>query len=93
MLAHHTINGCKLQSGDLLGSGTISGPEKGQEGCLFEMSKNGTEDIDIGGGQMRRWLQDGDEVVFRGWGVTQGGERVGFGDCRGRILAALELNF
>ncbi|KAF8419408.1 fumarylacetoacetate hydrolase FahA [Tirmania nivea] len=91
MLAHHTINGCKIMSGDLLGSGTISGPEKGQEGSLLEMSKNGMEDVDIGGGQKRRWLQDGDEVVIRGWGVNQGGDRVGFGDCRGRILAALEL--
>ncbi|KAF8456580.1 fumarylacetoacetase [Terfezia claveryi] len=91
MLAHHTINGCKLLSGDLLGSGTISGPQKGQEGSLLEMSKNGTEDADIGGGQKRRWLEDGDEVVIKGWGITQGGERVGFGDCRGRILAPLEL--
>ncbi|RPB18458.1 Fumarylacetoacetase [Terfezia boudieri ATCC MYA-4762] len=91
MLAHHTINGCKLLSGDLLGSGTISGPQKGQEGSLLEMSKNGTEDADIGGGQKRRWLEDGDEVVIKGWGITEGGERVGFGDCRGRILAALEL--
>jgi len=91
MLAHHTINGCKLLPGDLLGSGTISGPNKGQEGSILEMSKNGTADVDIGGGQKRRWLQDGDEVVFRGWGDTQGGERVGFGDCRGQVLPALEL--
>ena len=86
MLAHHTINGCLLRPGDLLGSGTISGPKEGEEGSLLEISRNGFRDVDVGGGEMRRWLVDGDEVVFRGGGVNAQGERVGFGECRGRVV-------
>lgn len=93
MLAHHSVNGCKLLPGDLLGSGTISGPNHGEEGSLLEMSKNGAIDVDIGNGQKRRWLHDGDEVIFRGWGVTQSGERVGFGECRGQVIEAVDLKF
>jgi len=92
MLAHHSINGCKLHTGDLLGSGTISGPVAGEEGSLLEMSKNGTVDVHIGNGHKRRWLLDGDEVVFKAWGVLDTGERVGFGECRGIVAKPLQLN-
>ena len=91
MLAHHSINGCKLRTGDLLGSGTISGPTAGEEGSLLEMSRNGTVDVYIGNGNKRRWLQDGDEVEFTGWGVLDTGERVGFGECTGRVVKALDF--
>ncbi|KAI5803501.1 fumarylacetoacetate hydrolase FahA [Peziza echinospora] len=98
MLAHHTVNGCSLRTGDLLGSGTISGPGAGEEGSMLEKSKNGTTDVQVHGADggpvvARRWLEDGDEVIMRGWGVIPGGrdghargERVGFGSCRGIVL-------
>lgn len=108
MLAHHTVNGCNLLPGDLLGSGTISGPNPGEEGSLLEMSKNGTQEVEIGGASntstvtsksgeqtfKRKWLQDGDEVVFKGWGVLpESRERVGFGECRGRVGKAVKLGY
>ncbi|KAF8476987.1 hypothetical protein BDZ91DRAFT_688003 [Kalaharituber pfeilii] len=91
MIAHHTINGCELRPGDLLGSGTISGPNKGEEGSLLEMSGNGKMEVEVGDGVRRRWVEDGDEVVLRGWGVLSNGERVGFGECRGRVMRARQL--
>ena len=88
MLAHHSITGCPMSVGDLLGSGTISGPKDGAQGCLLERSKNGNEEISLEGGETRTFLEDYDAVTIRGWGGEDGG-LVGFGECRGKILPAL----
>jgi fumarylacetoacetase len=86
-LVHHASSGCAMNVGDLLGSGTISGPEKDQRGSLLEIGWNGTEPIELPGGVKRSFLEDGDSLVMRGW--CQGdGYRVGFGDVEGTILAA-----
>lgn len=91
MLAHHTIGGCPMQVGDLLGSGTISGTETGTEGAMIEITKGGKESIQLKGGFERKFLQDGDTVTLRGVCGDQDYALVGFGDCVGRILPALEL--
>ncbi|RXG92217.1 fumarylacetoacetase [Bradyrhizobium zhanjiangense] len=86
-LMHHASSGCAMNVGDLLGSGTISGPEKDQRGSLLEISWNGTEPVELPGGIKRSFLEDGDSLVMRGW--CQGkGYRVGFGEVEGTILAA-----
>jgi fumarylacetoacetase len=88
-LAHHTVNGCNLRPGDLLASGTISGPEPGSYGSMLELTWRGTRPLALPGGEERRFLQDGDRVTFTGW--CQGaGYRVGFGEVTGRVLPALE---
>jgi fumarylacetoacetase len=88
LLAHHASNGCNLRPGDLLGSGTISGPEKGNEGCLLELTRGGKETLDLPNGEVRRFLVDGDEVILRGYCEAEGFARIGLGECRGRIMAA-----
>jgi fumarylacetoacetase len=88
MIAHHTANGCSLQPGDLIGSGTTSGPAAGSEGCLLERTRNGREPIALRDGRMRTFLEDGDEVVLRGRCSAEGFATIGFGECRGRIEAA-----
>ncbi len=86
-LAHHAIGGCRMNTGDLLGSGTISGPEKSQYGSLLELSWGGKEPFTLETGETRSFLEDGDRVTLTGW--AQGdGYRVGFGDCSGTILPA-----
>lgn len=86
-LMHHASSGCAMNVGDLLGSGTISGPEKNQRGSLLEISWNGTEPVELPGGAKRSFLEDGDSLVMRGW--CQGnGYRVGFGEVEGTIVAA-----
>jgi fumarylacetoacetase len=86
-LVHHASSGCAMNVGDLLGSGTISGPEKDQRGSLLEISWNGTEPIELAGGIKRSFLEDGDSLIMRGW--CQGdGYRVGFGAVEGTILPA-----
>ncbi|MBR0718527.1 fumarylacetoacetase [Bradyrhizobium liaoningense] len=86
-LMHHASSGCAMNVGDLLGSGTISGPEKDQRGSLLEISWNGTEPVELPGGVKRSFLEDGDSLVMRGW--CQGnGYRVGFGEVEGTILPA-----
>ncbi|MCS7079464.1 MAG: fumarylacetoacetase [Chloracidobacterium sp.] len=87
MLAHHTSNGCNLQPGDLLGSGTVSGPTKDARGCLLELTWRGTEPLALPSGETRTFLEDGDEVVLRGFCLREGFRRIGFGECRGRITA------
>ena len=88
-LAHHTINGCNLRSGDLLASGTISGPEPGSRGCLLELTWRGEQPLQLAGGQTRKFLRDGDTVTMTAY--CQGaGYRVGFGDVVGAILPAVE---
>ncbi|KAJ7311072.1 hypothetical protein JRQ81_006670 [Phrynocephalus forsythii] len=89
-LAHHTINGCNLRPGDLLASGTISGPDPENFGSMLELSWKGTKPIDLGNGQTRKFLQDGDEVIISGY--CQGnGYRVGFGECTGKVLPARNI--
>ncbi|MEC3981316.1 fumarylacetoacetase [Amycolatopsis sp. H20-H5] len=89
MLAHLTVNGASTRTGDLFASGTISGPDKSQRGAFIELTWGGKEPIDVGGEQ-RTFLADGDEVVITGTAPGAGGERIGFGEVRGRILPATE---
>ncbi|GAB6028856.1 hypothetical protein CHUAL_004658 [Chamberlinius hualienensis] len=89
-LVHHTITGCNLNVGDLMGSGTISGPEPGTYGSLLELSWGGKNPIDLGNGQTRKFLENGDEVTLKGY--CQGdGYRVGFGNCTGKILPSIKI--
>ncbi len=88
MIAHHTSNGCNLRPGDLLGSGTVSGPEKENRGCLLELTWKGSEPVELPSGESRRFLEDGDEVIFRGWCEAPGFRRIGLGECRGVITPA-----
>ncbi len=97
-VAHHTVNGCNLQPGDLLGSGTVSGPDPASRGCLLELTWDGVDPatkkpkprkpVQLPGGETRTFLQDGDEVIFRVWCERPGFRRIGFGECRGVILPA-----
>ena len=85
LLAHHTSNGCNLESGDLLGSGTVSGEAKDARGCLLELTWRGADPIQLPSGETRRFLEDGDEVIMRGACERDGFARIGFGECRGVI--------
>ncbi len=89
MIAHHTSNGCPLRPGDLFGSGTVSGPDKSQRGCLLELTWKGSEPLQLPTGETRRFLDDGDEVILRGWCEMPGYPRIGLGECRGVILPAV----
>nr|WP_155262684.1 fumarylacetoacetase [Bradyrhizobium sp. BR2003] len=86
-LVHHASSGCAMNVGDLLGSGTISGPEEHQRGSLLEISWNGTEPVELASGVTRSFLEDGDSLVMRGW-CRGDGYRVGFGEVEGTIVAA-----
>jgi fumarylacetoacetase len=88
LVTHHASNGCNLRTGDLLASGTVSGETKESRGCLLERTWRGTEPLDLPGGETRRFLEDGDEVVIRGWCEREGYRRVGFGECRGTVISA-----
>jgi len=88
MLTHHTSNGCNLRPGDLLGSGTISGPESGSQGCLLELTRKGAEAITLPTGEERRFLHDGDEIIMRGYLRREGAARIGLGECSGLIVAS-----
>jgi fumarylacetoacetase len=88
MLTHHSANGCRLQPGDLLGTGTQSGPAAGEEGCLLELSRGGRSPVPLPGGSQRSFLEDGDTVVLRAWCERAGAARIGFGECRGTVLPA-----
>jgi len=85
MVAHHTSNGCNLQPGDLLASGTVSGPTKESRGCLLERTWRGTEPLTLPTGERRRFLEDGDEVIMRASCEREGHRRIGFGECRGIV--------
>jgi fumarylacetoacetase len=91
MVTHHTVNGCNLQPGDLLGSGTLSGPTPEQAGALIELTGGGKNPLQLPGGETRTWLEDGDTVVIRGWCEKEGAARIGFGECRGTVLPARTL--
>jgi fumarylacetoacetase len=88
MVTHHASNGCNLRTGDLLASGTVSGPSKDEMGCMLELTRRGAEPLELPTGETRKFLEDGDEVIMRG-GMGGGARpRIGFGDCRGVILPA-----
>ena len=88
MVTQHTMGGCNLQSGDLLGSGTISGPTPEQAGAIIELTKGGKEPITLNTGETRSFLLDGDAVTLRGWCEKPGFVRIGFGENRGEVLPA-----
>ena len=90
LVAHHTVNGCNLQSGDLLGSGTLSGASAEQGGSLLELSQGGQRPLQLSNGQTRTFLEDGDSVILRGHCERAGSRRIGFGDCTGTVLPALK---
>lgn len=86
MLTHHASNGCNLRPGDLLASGTVSGPMKESRGCLLERTWRGTEPLQLPSGEKRTFLEDGDEVTIRGYCERSSAVRIGFGECRGVIV-------
>ncbi|MFV0679524.1 fumarylacetoacetase [Ottowia sp.] len=88
MVAHHTVGGCNLQAGDLLGTGTLSGPTLDSACALIELTEGGKRPVQLPGGEQRTWLQDGDTVVLRGWCEKAGAARIGFGECVGTVLPA-----
>ena len=88
LIAHHTVNGCNLSSGDLLGTGTLSGPTSEQSGSLLELNQGGKQVLTLSSGETRTWLEDGDTVTLRGYCERPGVRRIGFGDCSGTVLAA-----
>jgi fumarylacetoacetase len=87
-LAHHTVNGCNIQVGDLYASGTISGPSPGSYGSLLELTWNGQKALHLADGSERKFLEDGDTVIMKGH-TEKDGVRIGFGECKGSILKAL----
>jgi fumarylacetoacetase len=91
MVAHHTVNGCNLAPGDLLGTGTLSGPTLDQAGALIELTVGGKQPLTLPNGQTRGYLEDGAAVVLRGWCDKAGAARIGFGECRGLVLPARQI--
>ena len=88
LLTHHASNGCNLRAGDLLASGTVSGADKSARGCLLELTSRGRDPITLPSGEQRRFLEDGDQVVLRGYCEGDGFRRIGLGTCSGTILGA-----
>ncbi len=88
MLTHHASNGCNLRPGDLLASGTVSGTTKDSRGCLLERTWRGTEPLRLPTGETRTFLEDGDEVIMRGYCERAASARIGFGECRGRVVSS-----
>jgi fumarylacetoacetase len=87
LLTHHTSNGCNLRPGDLLATGTVSGPEEGSEGCMLEMNQR-SKPVRLPNGESRTFLEDGDQVTLRGYCQKPGLPRIGFGDCAGMIVSS-----
>ncbi|MBA1228337.1 fumarylacetoacetase [Pseudomonas viridiflava] len=86
MVAHHSVNGCRLQPGDLFGTGTLSGPQAGQFGSLLEMTEGGKQAVTLPNGEERRFLEHGDEVILRARCHREGQVSIGFGECRGTVV-------
>jgi fumarylacetoacetase len=86
MVAHHTVNGCNLRPGDLLGTGTQSGPQAAEAGSLLELSVGGKQPLTLPDGETRRFLEDDDAVIMRAWCERADAARVGFGELVGRVL-------
>ena len=91
LLAHHTVNGCNLNPGDLLGTGTQSGPAPEEGGSLLELTQGGRRPLTLANGETRSFLEDGDVVIMRGWCAREGAVRIGLGEVRGEVLPAREL--
>ena len=91
LVAHHTVNGCNLRSGDLIGTGTQSGPTDTEAGSLLELSLGGKRPIPIGAEETRTFLEDGDTVIFRGWCAKPDAARIGFGEVRGTVLPPIDI--
>jgi fumarylacetoacetase len=91
LLTHHASNGCNLQPGDLLGSGTVSGPSDDSRGCLLEITRRGLDPIALPTGEQRAFLEDGDEVTFRGYCERPGFVSIGLGECCGTIADRLRV--
>jgi fumarylacetoacetase len=89
MLTHHSSNGCNLIPGDLIASGTVSGPEPGSQGCLLEITQRGTQPLRLPTGDLREFLADGDEIILRGFCEREGLPRISLGECRGIIQPAI----
>ncbi|SAL82562.1 fumarylacetoacetate hydrolase [Caballeronia terrestris] len=87
LLTHHTVNGCNLQSGDLLGSGTLSGPAANEAGSLLELTEGGKKSVSLANGEERTFLEDGDTLILRGWCERPGAARIGLGEVRGTVVA------
>jgi fumarylacetoacetase len=90
LVTHHTVNGCNLQPGDLLGTGTLSGPAPGQGGSLLELTQGGKQPITLSNGETRTFLEDGDAVILRGACERAGFRRIGLGECRGTVMGAID---
>ncbi|WP_110969659.1 fumarylacetoacetase [Pseudomonas huaxiensis] len=88
MVAHHSVNGCQLQPGDLFGSGTLSGAKPGQFGSLLEITEGGKLPVELASGEVRKFLEDGDEIILRARARRDGVASIGFGECRGKVVAA-----
>ncbi len=86
LLTHHASNGCNLRPGDLIATGTVSGPTRESRGCLLELAWRGTQPITLPTGETRAFLEDGDEVIVRGWCEREGWTRIAFGECRGIVI-------
>ena len=89
LVAHHTSNGCDLRPGDLLATGTVSGPTDESRACLAEITERGSKSFNLPNGETRTFLEDGDEVVFTGRAERAGRVSIGFGECRGRVEPAI----
>lgn len=87
IVAHHSSNGCNLQPGDLIGTGTLSTESDGGLGSLLEISRGGASPVDLASGERRTFLEDGDEITLRAWCEGEGAVRIGFGECVGRVGA------
>lgn len=90
-LTHHTVTGCNANPGDLMASGTISGETPDSYGSMLELCWKGTKTVDLGNGETRKFLKDGDDVVFTGY-CEKDGVRIGFGSCTGQVLPALPMS-
>jgi fumarylacetoacetase len=88
MLTHHASGGCNLQPGDLLASGTVSGPDAGSQGCMLELTRRGAAPITLPTGEERKFLHDGDEIILRAYFQREGSARIGLGECSGLIVAS-----
>ena len=92
MLTHHTSNGCRLATGDLLGTGTVSSSGDDEMGSMLEMTKRGAEPLSLPSGETRNFVDDGDDIILRAWCERDGFRRIGFGECRARVLPARALS-
>jgi fumarylacetoacetase len=88
IVAHHTSNGCNLQPGDLIGTGTLSTDRASGLGSLLEISNGGKQPVELATGEGRSFLEDGDEITLRAWCEAHGAVRIGFGECVGRVISA-----